>query len=340
MIDEQPRRVRASSIIWFTVIAAVLVGAAFLFTGARHGGVIVAGHRLAAFERRHAAHRSDGAASDSTSGKGKINENAIILLYPDSTRCTLADFMNGDSAVEKGSLMTADMLREHRHYTFSDLDRDGVPELLTEYYTWGNHCCTVYDLFTWIAENVYGCIFSASAVYAEIVGDRLEVSFHEQLGYFFTCYACDIDDKLPKGSIEAHASLVYRDGTLDYAAKDPKLDKRIVANLEFLRKRGVPDLDETEFDDGTRKAYAHHLAAYYFNNREDLGKTHALFRKYYAAGDSLQVWQEFDEDLANIWNMDNLIESFGKSVERLIKLYRSANDSLPDEPEQIDDTLQ
>jgi len=265
-------------------------------------------------------------AGDRSSSTSKVNEKVILLIYPDSTYSTLAEFMNADSALEKEDSVAASIIRDSRHYTFSDMDRDGAPELLTEYYTAGAHCCMVYDFFTRIDENVYGCIFSSSGVYLEIVGDRLDVDFEEQLGYFFTCFACDIDETLPKGPVAAEASLVYRDGTLDYGARDRRLDKRILANLEFLRKRGVPDLDSLGFDDGTRKAYANHLAAYYFNDGRDLEKTHALFRKYYAGSDSMEVWKEFDEDLANIWDMKHSLEEYGEKLIEL--LMRNSPDSL------------
>lgn len=175
-----------------------------------------------------------------------------------------------------------------------DIDHDNNPELITQYFSGGAHCCDVSDIFTKVSENTYKRI-GHYVGYISVDKNGLLLYFYEDLGYFNTCYACSIESevKLP-AEVPLAIKLELKNGAFAYAGKDDKLNEGVEANLKVLKARGIPKMQD-EMDDGTRKAFAYYIVAYYFNTDRDLAKTKELFMKYYNNADKDKIWKELEE---------------------------------------------
>ncbi|OWY25952.1 hypothetical protein C7N43_34020, partial [Sphingobacteriales bacterium UPWRP_1] len=244
-------------------------------------------------EERNVAENSDTVTIDTAQVNAVVSEDAVdtiivnsseyknITLIIDTIKIRLSKFPD----------TTWTDFKNWREIVFADIDGDGVAELLTTYFTGGAHCCFVYNFYQKISKNTYKSIFEfVGGEYSiKISKNRLRVSFYEQLGYFFTCYACRIKDELPNKDFYPHFTMVYENSNLFLSDYDSSLNANIIENLAFLKKRGVPDLDDMMgFDDGTRKFYAEHIITYYFNNVirvQDLAPTKKIFNQYYIGSD-------------------------------------------------------
>lgn len=169
------------------------------------------------------------------------------------------------------------------NHTLTDIDNDGTPELLITYHTGGAHCCNVDHLFVLTEGGQFELVFSyIGGLYTS--GNKLSLYYYQDIGYYHSCYGCTITDKLPRQDVNAEINTIFNKGKLTQAETNPQLNESIVINLAYLSSRGIPDLDEEGWDDGSRKEIMLHMIAYHFNNR-DVEKTKALFDQYYTWSD-------------------------------------------------------
>ena len=188
-------------------------------------------------------------------------------------------------------------------FTQQDIDGDGSKEIVVASYTGGAHCCDVTTILTRTADNEMKEVFDFTGG-TYISKDTLTLSFFEALGYFHTCYACAVEYP---GNLDAAVRLRFSKGIFSYLPSVEKDNGVIIESLKFLQTKGIPDKDSDGadgFDDGTRKAYAFNLVAYYYNNGRDLVKTKQLFDQYYTHKDKETIWKDlsryiagFDEDI-------------------------------------------
>ena len=177
-----------------------------------------------------------------------------------------------------------------------DIDQDNTPELITQYFTGGAHCCDVSDVFTKTSENTYKRICHYRGIISP-EKNGITLAFREDLGYFSTCYACSIEDdfKWP-ADVERDIKLELKNGAFSYAAKSDKMNEGIEADLNALKARGIPNIKKDDMmDDGTRREYALLLVTYYFNTDRDLAKIKELFLKYYNNADKNKIWKDLEE---------------------------------------------
>lgn len=182
--------------------------------------------------------------------------------------------------------------------SFQDLDNDGIPELLITYWSGGAHCCDITSIYKNEDRNVYKRVFEFSGNLQISSGGistvELICSFYEDIGYFFSCYACSIEDQVPTRDFAPVIYFSYEKGKF-VLPKHQFLNDEIIKDLTFLSGRNVPPLDTDQFDDGTRKAYAARIISYYFNNDMNLEETRSLFDKYYINEDQSAIWKEIVE---------------------------------------------
>ncbi|RYY68564.1 MAG: hypothetical protein EOO13_11955 [Chitinophagaceae bacterium] len=187
-------------------------------------------------------------------------------------------------------------------FTYKDIDGDGNNEIVVDHYTGGAHCCDVTTILTRSAENEMTEVFDFTGG-TTINKDTVQISFFEALGYFHTCYACGID--FPR-DIAPTASFLYSNGKFSYVVKNMSINEEIDANLKAITLNGIPDKDSEEesgFDNGTRKAIAYNIVAFYYNNARDINLTKKLFEKYYTHKDKALIWKDL-ADAINSYDSD------------------------------------
>lgn len=224
---------------------------------------------------------------------GKTYKNVTLII--DTSKVWLSRFPNEEWWNERVLW---------REVKYADLDKDGVDELLTAYFTGGHHCCYIYNFYRQTSPNTYESIieFKGGENSVEIKGNKLEFSFFEQIGYFYTCYACSVESELPFEFYAPYFSMVYENNKMKYAEYDEKLNSKIIKNLEFLKARKPSEFNELGFDDGTRKSYAGLIIAYYFNKGQDLKLTKKIFDKYYNGDDGKEVWNAIKHHILGIFD--------------------------------------
>lgn len=269
---------------------------------------------LASPEDSHALVTSPATETVSTSSE-EISEpdySNIILVFEKGKKIPLADYPDQEY-LERNETT--------RKVTFADLDNDGTPELLTEYYTGGAHCCMAYDLFRKTADNTYERFFTFDGGFnsLSISDNKLEINFSEQLGYFFTCYACDIEDEMPDSTFKSSFKMVLAGGEMQLDAPQPSVLNGIIKDLEYLRKRPVPDFDELNMDDGTRKAFAMRIITYLFNSNGNVDATRRLFYDTYRGSDKDIVWGRIQRQAAGILDMDIASELKKEGLKKILK---------------------
>jgi hypothetical protein len=181
-----------------------------------------------------------------------------------------------------------------------DLDRDGKKELLIYNYTGGAHCCDEVYVFKNIATNKYqhvARLFAGNTTIDD--SNHFYYDFHEQFGYFFTCFACSYEDSGDAAPISTTmVSLKYKKGVLTITRGDQELRSRINDNLAKLSEQPYQQLDdELQQDNGLRKEFALNLVVYYYSFGKNIIETQKLFNKYYKFPDAKKVWSEFIKTL-------------------------------------------
>lgn len=191
-----------------------------------------------------------------------------------------------------------------------DLDGDGKAELVIYNFTGGAHCCDEFYFFKPIGPNKYapaGKLFAGNTC---VTGTTFLFDFAEPFGYFYTCYACELEGKKNKAgdSYErlANISLRYKDGRLVVNTGDEDLKEKLVRNLRYIKSLGWDGgVKPGEFDDGRRKALAQTLAVYYFSFGKKATELKALFASYYPYKDASVVWKEFSDLLTNMQSQNS-----------------------------------
>lgn len=210
--------------------------------------------------------------------------------------------------LRNGKIQRLEQLLKSEDYQFgdhvlSDLDGDRQPELLLYRYTGGAHCCDEITLFR-KAGNRYqfaGVLFAGHTVIEE---DKSFIySLHESFGYFFTCYACGLEDTTIAAPLDpSHLMVRYQKGKLAVVPGDAELKRYLLDNLSKLREMAYPPLDDEPagMDEGFRKAFALNLAVYYYSFGKNMAAVQQLFRRYYTFPDAARVWKAFRQNLVNV----------------------------------------
>lgn len=188
-------------------------------------------------------------------------------------------------------------------HVLSDLDGDRQPELLVYNYTGGAHCCDEITVFRKAGSRYQfaGVLFAGHTVINEDLS--FTYSLHESFGYFFTCYACGLEDSSTAAALDpSHILVRYKKGKLAVVPGDAELKRYLLDNLSKLREMTYPPLDDEPagMDEGFRKAFALNLAVYYYSFGKNLAAVQQLFRRYYTFPDAARVWKAFRQNLANV----------------------------------------
>lgn len=191
-----------------------------------------------------------------------------------------------------------------------DLDGDGRAELVIYNFTGGAHCCDELYFFKSIGKNRFAPAAKLFAGNTCISGNTFLYDFAEPFGYFYTCYACDLEEKKNKKGLAyerlANISLQYKNGAMVIDPGDAGLKEKLLRNLQYIQSMGWDGgVKDGEFDDGRRKALAQTLAVYYFSFGKNLSDTKAVFTTYYPHKDAAAIWKEFRSLLAGVQNQNS-----------------------------------
>jgi hypothetical protein len=211
--------------------------------------------------------------------------NKINLVFENGKTIPLSEFPDDEGFKAWAKLTSRDSTATRY---LLDLGNDKVPELITNYFSGGAHCCDENDIFSESSENTYKHIFHFTG---NISINRSEITLYvyEDLGYFKTGYARTVDT--PE-TISPKIALIYKSNRFNYSPTNEKLNREIAENLDSLRTRGIPDINSDGDDDRTRKAYACDIVTFYFNNNRDLNMTKNLFEQYYTNSDKQEIWHQ------------------------------------------------
>ena len=190
-----------------------------------------------------------------------------------------------------------------QQYGLLDLDKDGKQELLIINNTGGAHCCDELYIFKNIGPNKYQhAVKTFAGDVCVSAYNEISYSFHQQLGYFFTCFACGYSDTSDAAPVELRGIILhYQKGKLVPVPGDQELRSIINDNLGKLGEQPYEKLTGVASqDNGLRKEFAMNLAVYYFSFGKNLVETKKLFTKYYQFPDAQKVWAEFTRQLQNI----------------------------------------
>lgn len=194
-------------------------------------------------------------------------------------------------------------------HALADLDNDGKKELLIYNYTGGAHCCDEIYIYKNIAPDRYQHVTRLFAGNTTINdSNRLRYDFHEQFGYFFTCFACEYDISADEAPIRTRRiTLTYKKGVMSIVRGDQDLRSRINDNLAKFGEMPYEELNaESKQDNGQRKEFALNLAVFYYSFGKNLAETQRLFNKYYKFPDAKNVWAEFVKTLNTIRKTSDL----------------------------------
>ncbi len=214
----------------------------------------------------------------------KAESQNITLHFKDGSSLKLSDYPDQ----KYSSMWPAETLRQ----VLIDLDGDGHDELIVQHFSDGAHRSYIFNLFKSLGKSNFTEILSRENVLVN-KDSILRIWLYGELGLFRSCYGCYV--KTPK-YLEASIDLTYDKGKL-ILRKDDELDRLIIDNLTFLHNRGIPDLNDFESDDATRKSYLLHLTTYHFNNYCEMNDTKRLFDKYYDHIDHVKIWTEIESIL-------------------------------------------
>jgi hypothetical protein len=191
-----------------------------------------------------------------------------------------------------------------------DLDGDGKNELVIYNFTGGAHCCDEFYFFKNTGPNRFAPAAKLFAGSTCVNGTTFLYDFAEPFGYFYTCFACELDEKKnskgEKYERLANISLTYRDGKLQVSPGDAALKEKVLRNLRYIKSLGWDGgAKGDEFDDGRRKALAQTLAVYYFSFGKNKTETKKVFSTYYSFRDAATVWKDFSVLLANVQSQNS-----------------------------------
>ena len=244
----------------------------------------------------------DAPASDTVVPDTIDSDNCLDRFFTNPIHPDTKTFL----VLPKGKVMTTAAFKkanddeEYMKIGLTDLDHDGKKELLIYNYTGGAHCCDELYFFNKIGPNRYQ--LAAKTLGGVMCADddnTFHYFFDQHFGYFFTCFACGIEDTTDEGVQPVHSiQLRYQKGKLAIVPGTTELKNLIVDNLAKLAEMPYQPIDpDLGQDDGTRKEFAMNLAVYYFSFGKNLPATKLLFTKYYNHPDKTAVWNEFSKTL-------------------------------------------
>lgn len=242
-----------------------------------------------------------------------FQRDSVIELDPDPTTIF---FQEGEKTKTPGKVMLVTKSRKavslanflktmvadvtdfplYTDHVFADMDNDGKKELLVSNYTGGAHCCDEIYIFKNIGPNKYQHVAKLFAGNTIITKEKEFIyDFHEQFGYFFTCFACGYTDTTDGAPVEIHSiTLKYNNGKMVVTPGDQELKSIINDNLGKLGEQPYEKLsDDIDQDNGLRKEFALNLVVHYYSFGRNMMETQKLFYKYYKYPDAKKVWAAF-----------------------------------------------
>lgn len=242
-----------------------------------------------------------------------FQRDSVIELDPDPTTIF---FQEGEKTKTPGKVMLVTKSRKavslanflktmvadvtdfplYTDHVFADMDNDGKKELLVSNYTGGAHCCDEIYIFKNIGPNKYQHVAKLFAGNTIITKEKEFIyDFHEQFGYFFTCFACGYTDTTDGAPVEIHSiTLKYNKGKMVVTPGDQELKSIINDNLGKLGEQPYEKLsDDIDQDNGLRKEFALNLVVHYYSFGRNMMETQKLFYKYYKYPDAKKVWAAF-----------------------------------------------
>lgn len=242
-----------------------------------------------------------------------FQRDSVIELDPDPTTIF---FQEGEKTKTPGKVMLVTKSRKavslanflksmvadvtdfplYTDHVFADMDNDGKKELLVSNYTGGAHCCDEIYIFKNIGPNKYQHVAKLFAGNTIITKEKEFIyDFHEQFGYFFTCFACGYTDTTDGAPVEIHSiTLKYNKGKMVVTPGDQELKSIINDNLGKLGEQPYEKLsDDIDQDNGLRKEFALNLVVHYYSFGRNMMETQKLFNKYYKYPDAKKVWAAF-----------------------------------------------
>lgn len=232
--------------------------------------------------------------------------DATVLFFQEGEKVSRPEKIQLQLLSKKTSSLAAffktDEMMYPDHVLF-DLDKDGKKELLITNFTGGAHCCDEIFIFKQKRKNKYEQVAKLFAGNTLITTDHeFLYDFHEQFGYFFTCFACGFSSPDGINPVEVnHITLRYTKGKMEVIPGTEELKQTIFSNLQLLTKQSLlytyKDLLQ---DDGLRKEIALNLVVYYFSFGKNISATQQLFSNYYHSEDHDSVWQAFVNKLEEV----------------------------------------
>ncbi|MBI3139189.1 MAG: hypothetical protein HYZ15_11430 [Sphingobacteriales bacterium] len=226
-------------------------------------------------------------------GEKSKSPGKILLMLKDGKTRSLSALMKRFAPDENTPSLYAD-------HVFCDMDNDGKKELLISNFTGGAHCCDEIYVFTYMAPGKYRQTVKLFAGNTIITKEKEFIyDFHEQFGYFFTCFACGYEDSTDVAPQHISTILLrYHKGKMKVQPGDPELKTLILDNLDKLGEQPYQPLEEDiAQDNGLRKEIALNLVVYYYSFGKNLAGTLQLFYKYYRHPDVKTTWAAFVKQL-------------------------------------------
>lgn len=214
-----------------------------------------------------------------------------ILVTKAGKAITLASFLKIENGMDE-------------QHGLIDLDSDGKKELVIYYFSGGAHCCDEFYFFKNVAPNKYQYAAQTFGGNVCVTDDNEFVfDFHEHFGYFFTCYACEYEEKDAAANPIHNIFLKYKKGKLTVVPGDTELKNQINDYLAILSEEPYEKItNDIDQDNGLRKEFAFHFAVFYYSFGRNIAETKKLFDKYYKYPDAKKVWSSFVSLLSGIKN--------------------------------------
>lgn len=250
--------------------------------------------------------------------KGNIDSMAYLLESGENEFTPLMDFPDKEFLKEYPLFV---------EYEYFDMGNTEYPGIIGMVFSGGAHCCFNYTVYFPIGDNKYQAVYTfESGEGAVFIKDgMIFVDFYEQLGYFYTCYACSLDSIRDKEGwqIPSYFRLSLKDGRLEMAAADELLNKEIIEDLEFLKTLPIQKIVEEDMgmDNGLRKAFALEMIAYMLNNQLSPESMRTFFMKYYTGDDREKIFADLMEYAEGIITQQNMTQSILKNMEKYREMY-------------------
>jgi hypothetical protein len=209
--------------------------------------------------------------------------------------------LSGSETIPLLRFIKEELMEHYVHLGFKDLDGDGKKELILLNYTGGMHCCDEIYIYEQITANRYQQRVKLFAGNTCVSKDNIfSYGLYEQLGYFYSCYACLYEDSAKGLLAPPPLTFKYNAGKLVLTNDTASMNRIVIKNVTFLAALTLNPMKEDWEETGVRKMYALQIATWYFINGRDEQKTKRLFNQFYQATDRKKVWEELLEHIKTI----------------------------------------